>query len=64
MGQPGGEPDPALVNHAMQEAIDALQRANVTLYAVDPRRLYSPESCSRKCRHRNGARDSRESAVP
>jgi VWFA-related protein len=39
----GGEPDPAAVNHAMQEAIQALQRANVTLYAVDPRRLYSAE---------------------
>jgi len=36
-------PDPAAVNHAMREAIDVLQRANVTLYAVDPRRLYSPE---------------------
>jgi VWFA-related protein len=39
----GGEPDPAAVNHAMQEAIQALQRANVTLYAVDPRRLYAAE---------------------
>ncbi len=39
----GGEPDPAAVNHAMQEAIQALQRANVTLYAVDPRRLYATE---------------------
>jgi VWFA-related protein len=38
------EPDPAAVHHAMREAIDVLQRANVTLYAVDPRRLYSPET--------------------
>ncbi len=37
------EPDPAAVNRAMREAIDVLQRANVTLYAVDPRRLYSAE---------------------
>ncbi len=40
---PGGEPDPAAVNHAMLDAINALQRANVTLYAIDPRRLYVPE---------------------
>jgi VWFA-related protein len=40
--EPGSDsgPDPAAV---MQRAIGALQRANVTLYAVDPRRLYSPE---------------------
>ncbi len=40
---PGGEPDPAAVNHAMLDAINALQRANVTLYAIDPRRLYTAE---------------------
>ena len=39
----GSGPDPAAVQHAMQQAIEALQRANVTLYAVDPRRLYAPE---------------------
>jgi VWFA-related protein len=40
---PGGEPDPAAVIHAMDQAIVALQRANVTLYSIDPRRLYSAE---------------------
>jgi VWFA-related protein len=39
----GSGPDPAAVIHAMQQAVDALQRANVTLYAIDPRRLYAPE---------------------
>ncbi len=37
---PGTDPDPGTVNWAMQSAIDTLRRSNVTLYAVDPRRLY------------------------
>jgi hypothetical protein len=43
-GSGNNEPDPAAVHRAMREAIDVLQRANVTMYAVDPRRLYSPET--------------------
>jgi VWFA-related protein len=47
MRPPGGEPDPGTVLWAMRNAVDMLRRANVTLYAIDPRHLYpivdSPE---------------------
>lgn len=46
LGSGNSEPDPALVTHVMLEAISALQRANVTLYAIDPRRLYASEQLS------------------
>jgi VWFA-related protein len=39
----GSGPDPAAVLNAMRQAIDALQRANVTLYSIDPRRAYPAE---------------------
>jgi len=40
MGRPGGEPDLGTVLWSMRNAVDMLRRANVTLYAVDPRHLY------------------------
>ncbi len=35
-------PDPGMVVHATNMALQALKRANVTVYAVDPRRLAPP----------------------
>ncbi len=40
-GRPSGEPDQGTVLWAMRNAIDMLRRTNVTLYAVDPRKLYA-----------------------
>jgi VWFA-related protein len=44
MGRPGGEPDSGTVIWAMNEAVHTLRKANVTLYAVDPRHLYAEDN--------------------
>ncbi len=52
----GGEPDPFTVQLAMRDAIDTLRRANVTIYAVDPRMLYPGDSTPGPlCRAPSGA---------
>jgi VWFA-related protein len=49
--RPGGEPDSGTVIWAMNEAVHTLRKANVTLYAVDPRHLYAgPSDASPLCR--------------
>jgi hypothetical protein len=57
MGPPGGEPDAGTVIWAMNEAVHTLRKANVTLYAVDPRHLYAEDNPDNSplCRDTNRA---------
>ncbi len=62
--QPGGGPDPGTVIWAMNEAVDTLRKANVTLYAVDPRHLYpGPSFASPLCRDTSNAEYSRSLGI-
>ncbi len=44
MGPAGGESDAGTVIWAMNEAVHTLRKANVTLYAIDPRHLYAEDN--------------------